>query len=165
MRVIDPMTQRWLRARLLLFPFLSLLACAAEGQPEERGRGAALSAVDWRLTTIKTPDQTFELQPSDGVATLRFSEEQAAGSEQGRRVSGDTGCNSFEGTYTLPGDQAISIDDLTVTEIFCGERAFAVEQAYLSALWSVDSYELAGGALQLVSTASGFWLTFTNNGR
>jgi heat shock protein HslJ len=159
------MTHRWLRARLLLFPFLSLLACAAEDQPKERGRGAGLSAGDWRLTTIKTPDQTFELQPSDGVATLRFSEEQAVGSEQGRRVSGDTGCNTFEGTYTSPGEQAISIDDLTVTEIFCGERAFAIEQAFLSALWSVDSYELAGNTLRLISNASGFRLTFTNNGR
>jgi heat shock protein HslJ len=150
---------------LLLCPLLPLLACATEGRPEEPGSGAVLSAVDWRLTSIKTPDQTIELQSSDGVPTIRFSDEREPKSEQGQRISGDTGCNTFEGAYILPDGQTISVDYLSATEIFCGGRAFEIEQAYLSALWSVESYELAGNTLRLFSNASGYTLTFTSNGR
>jgi heat shock protein HslJ len=152
-------------ARLLLFPLLPLLACAAESRPEEPGSVAALSGVEWRLTSIKTPDQTIELQSSDGVPTVRFSDEREANSEQGRRISGDTGCNTFEGAYILHNGQTISIEHLTATEIFCGQRAFAIEQAYLSALWSIETYELAGHTLRLFSSAAGYTLTFTSNGQ
>jgi len=123
-----------------------------------------LDTVEWRLVSIETPSETIELGSGDGIPTVRFSDELDPNSEQGRRISGDTGCNTFEGAYTLHDGQALSVEYLTPTEIFCGERAFEVEQAYLSALWSVETYELAGNRLRLFSNASGYALTFISNG-
>ena len=61
----------------------------------------------------------------------------------GGRASGSSGCNRFDGTYTLEGD-ALSFDEAFVmTRMACGDEAGVVEDAYMATLprtarWSIE---------------------------
>jgi heat shock protein HslJ len=65
------------------------------------------------------------------------------------RVSGNTGCNMFDGTYTLSGS-SLSFGPLVTTRRACAsEEANQQEQRFLAALEATTTYELAGDRLTL----------------
>jgi len=64
-------------------------------------------------------------------------------------VGGETGCNTFRGSYTVT-DTTIEFSPLITTRRACtSEAANAQEQAFLAALAASTRYELAGDRLTL----------------
>lgn len=70
---------------------------------------------------------------------------------KGKQVSGFSGCNQFNGTVNINGDQ-IKFSDLGTTRMACGGPVMQQEQAFLSAL--------NGKTLKVDRVADS--LTFTN---
>ena len=64
-----------------------------------------------------------------------------------RRASGNTGCNSFGGSYTRAGDR-LTFGDAAMTRRACAS-GMDVEQRYVTALRAADRFEVAGDRLTL----------------
>jgi len=65
------------------------------------------------------------------------------------KVSGNSGCNSYSGTYTLSGN-TINISGFAVTLMYCGEPGvMTLEQTYLAVLPAMKVYKISGNELTL----------------
>jgi len=116
----------------------SVLACAAAS-----GRTAAtsLEGVEWRLVELNGTATA----PSDSVhaPSLRFQIDSG-------RVVGSGGCNRLSGTFVHNGP-SLAFGPLLTTKMACAEEsANRTEQAFLSALQSVDHYEIVSDTLALL---------------
>lgn len=129
----------------------------------ESARDTGLIGTQWRLVSITTPKGTLELGEADGTATVLFSGEADKQFDNANSMSGDTGCNTFEGAYRVGAGHSLETVYISATEIFCGDRAYEIEQAYLTTLQSVSSYEITGDTLQLFSTDPTSTLTYRKN--
>jgi heat shock protein HslJ len=125
---------------------LAVAACSSSGGASPTP-AAALPGTSWTVTTIGGTG-TVPQQP-----TIAFT---ADGT-----VSGTTGCNQYNGTYTVDGDK-LTFSPLVSTRMACAEDAAnAQEAAFTTALqgtatWSIDSagnLKLAGQA-EIVATPS-----------
>ena len=76
----------------------------------------------------------------DVVVSARF--------EDGK-VTGQSGCNSYNGSYELDGQNLTIGPDLASTQMACGDAETAVETAYLARLPKVASYSIEGETLTL----------------
>jgi heat shock protein HslJ len=132
-------------------------------EENEPATDAGLIGTQWRLVSITTPEGTLEPGPADGTATILFSAEADKQFENANSMSGDTGCNTFEGAYRVGAGHSLETVYISVTEIFCGDRAYKIEQAYLATLQSVSSYEITGDTLQLFSSDATSTLTYRKN--
>ena len=106
------------------------------------GSVAALSldGTTWFLTDYISPDGQSYTVPSAVTPQLAFADGQ---------VSGNAGCNTFNGSYTVTGD-AVELGPLVSTKMACEEPMASVEGAFLAALDSVDKVAiLDDGKLQL----------------
>jgi heat shock protein HslJ len=102
--------------------------------------GADAIQGEWTVTGYYSGDAITSVL---GGATL--TAELAAGS-----ISGDTGCNTFSGGYTVDGD-TIEIGELASTLTACPSEELAQQEAdYLAALGLATSYEVAGDRLDLL---------------
>ena len=63
-------------------------------------------------------------------------------------IEGDSGCNSYHGSYTADG-AALSIGPLATTRRACADDVMAQEQAFLTALQASTRYELVADRLTL----------------
>ncbi len=69
-----------------------------------------------------------------------------------KTIRGNTGCNSFFGSYTLD-LYALSFSDIGQTEMACDEPIMATENAFMQALRNTGSYSLQENILTLYSKA------------
>ena len=67
----------------------------------------------------------------------------------GNRISGNTGCNSFSGTYDLKEPNRISFAPMAVTKMFC-TTGMETETQLLKVFQTTDSYYVSGDSLQLI---------------
>jgi heat shock protein HslJ len=75
-------------------------------------------------------------------------------------ISGNTGCNSFNGPYSVDGD-SIEIGPLASTRAACpNEELQQQEQAYLAALELAITFEITGNRLDLFRSGHTFAATF-----
>ncbi len=93
-----------------------------------------LAGTTWQLQTT----QVNGVVPAEVKVTAYFG---ADGS-----LSGNSGCNSYNTSYTVNG-QAISIQMPLTTGALCGDPADGVEQVYLSLLPQAASFEISGNQL------------------
>lgn len=68
-------------------------------------------------------------------------------------LSGNGGCNSFNGGYTVNGN-SIAIGALASTGSLCGDEIDQQEQTYLNLLQSADTFQFDGSQLVLYSSGS-----------
>jgi heat shock protein HslJ/chitodextrinase len=74
-------------------------------------------------------------------------------------LSGFAGCNSYNGTYRVPGkSNNVKVDPITSTGALCSEEIMNQESNYLAALQSASNFAINGNSLTL-TTSSGT-LTF-----
>ena len=94
----------------------------------------------WQASAIA--DEDGELAPAleDIPAFIAFQEGLAAGHGS---------CNRFTGPYESSGDGDLSFGDMAVTMMACLDDVMEQERAFLAALASVDSYSIAGSALEM----------------
>ena len=67
-----------------------------------------------------------------------------------KTVKGNTGCNSFFGSYTLD-LYALSFSDIGSTEMACDEPIMTNENLFLQALRNTGSYSIEDNVLTLFS--------------
>ena len=105
----------------------------------------------WKLVSL---DMNGTKTPAlDGTeVTLSF---QTSG-----QVGGNSGCNSFGGSYRVEGTK-IQFGEIMSTLMACADpKVMDQEQAYLAALQKISSYELSGDQLTLLNGDQPL-LTFT----
>lgn len=67
----------------------------------------------------------------------------------GGNVTGNSGCNSYSGTYTMSGN-SITISGFAVTLMYCGDPGvMTLEQTYLTVLPMMKVYKISGDQLIL----------------
>jgi len=69
-----------------------------------------------------------------------------------KTIKGNTGCNSFFGSYTLD-LYAISFSDIGSTEKACEQPIMDVENSFLNALRNAGSYDIENSVLTVYSKA------------
>jgi len=79
-----------------------------------------------------------------------------------KRVSGSSGCNSYNAGYTVDGSAMTIGPDIASTQRACAAGPTAVERAYLDRLVKVRSYAIKGGTLSLFGTGNSLLLAFTS---
>ena len=106
---------------------------------------ASLSRSAWRVQSYNNG--------RGGVVTVLPETQLSVTFESDSRVSGDTGCNMFNGPYTVAGS-TLTFGPLVTTRRACAsDAANAQEQAFLAALEATTSYELVGDRLTLRNDA------------
>lgn len=127
---------------------------AATGMPHPyqvavEGAGAALTGCGGDPASILTGLDRSVTQvagqpvPTGVPTALSFSPD--------GRVTGQSGCNRFSGTYSLTGE-GLTLGPLMTTRMACAEPAASVESAILAALQSVSRFDLDdAGALVLMA--------------
>jgi heat shock protein HslJ len=137
---------------------LGAAACTAASSPSAAGGGAGagasatapltnpdLEGTEWILGDL--PGQVL----ADVRPTVSFSGDGT--------TSGNAGCNTFSGTYTVDGAN-LTFGPLATTRMACEGAKDTLEQAYLAALQATTAYEITdAGELKL--TAGATTLTFT----
>ena len=63
-------------------------------------------------------------------------------------LSGNSGCNTYNGTYTVTGDQ-IKIGPLATTRMACPQEIMDQETQYLAALQTAATYRVEGTGMEL----------------
>jgi heat shock protein HslJ len=74
-------------------------------------------------------------------------------------VSGNAGCNTFNGTYTVSGSN-LTFGALATTRKACADPVNTIEQAYLAALQATTAYEITSDA-KLKLTGGATTLTYS----
>jgi len=139
------------RARRLVLALMAVLAlgvaacggAAATASPAGTGVSNApltLAGTNWLLIRYLSPDGALFTVPAAITPKASFTAD---------TMSGNAGCNTFNGGYTLTG-QDLKLDPMASTMMACQEPIASVENAYLAALNVVDKAALLdNGNLQL----------------
>ena len=118
---------------ILIAICLMISACASQGT-------SATSLIgSWKLTAYGSADAPTPAT-ADREANLTFEEDGS--------VSGNSGCNSFGGTYTIKGDQ-VTFSQLISTLMACGDPVMEQEGAIYQVLTDTASFKIEGNTLTL----------------
>ena len=98
-----------------------------------------LEGTSWRVTGVNR---------NGGVETSALTEKLTAEFASGGKVSGNGGCNNFNGTYVVDGS-SITISDVASTMMGCEQDVMDLEQAYLAALERATTFTVSGDTLEL----------------
>lgn len=133
---------------LLTFTALLFSISASFGtQLNESKKNTPLTTTRWQLVELmgkpvtpgeKEPYIVFKNEDHESGNALS-----ASGS-----VSGDGGCNSFQGQYTLKGDTRIEFKSIATTLMACS-TGMETEKELLEIIEKTDSYSIKENELQL----------------
>lgn len=129
---------------MLALVVVVMVACSDD---EGSNDASPLEGTTWTLTSADGTDAVAE-----ATANLTLTDGQASGSG---------GCNSFNGSYTLDGDQ-LSFGPLASTQMACEEPVMAQEATVFSVLGAAESYSIDGDQLTISSPAGS--LVYTAEG-
>lgn len=104
-----------------------------------KSKTATLENQDWIATMVNNGKEAVIGIPEDISVTARF--------ENGT-VSGNAGCNNYNGSYELDGNN-IKFGEIASTMMYCEGPASEVESNYLIALQNSDNYVFENGRLVL----------------
>lgn len=96
----------------------------------------------WSLRFMKSGEDVLPLLPGTTVTALF----------EGEQISGSSGCNTYNGGYTIDGDSMTISENMVVTLMNCADPKGIMdqEQSYLAALTTVAGLDQAGGMLLLL---------------
>lgn len=114
---------------------------AGEAAAEPSEPAVSLEGPMWQLVEYLGEDGA--LVPAAVEGTIRFLD---------GRAGGNTGCNNFFAAYTVDGNQ-LAFAEAGSTMMACPEPAMSQEQAFLTNLGLVASYEIADTQLTLFDAA------------
>jgi heat shock protein HslJ len=139
-----------MKAKLTLMFFIILtlaVTLAACGAP---AAAADLGGTTWKLVSYGPPASATPAIPN-ASATLTFDKD--------GKVSGNAGCNSFSGNYTLSGSQ-VSFGPIAATLMACSDASMQQEAAVFSVLAGSRKYKLDAGVLTIFSESGDSVITF-----
>jgi heat shock protein HslJ len=115
---------------LALVTIFLLTSCSSSGSGQE------LTGVIWLLTELNG-----EAPLPETAITAEF--------DQDGRVGGSSGCNNYNTTYTVDGDQLTFSEQMASTMMACLEPIMEQEREYLQALSVTATYEIKDDELIL----------------
>ena len=119
---------------LVIVPILA--GCSVGASPSAAGGGVTeLPGTSWTLVEIGGSAPAGDAKP-----TLVFGTDGT--------VTGNSGCNTFNGTVTIDGS-TIGFGPMATTRMACPEPAMSVESAYLAGLDAAATWRMDGGQLVL----------------
>lgn len=108
-----------------------------DGAVPKPGQVAGITGVEWRLVALNGSP----VSPASGRRPTLFLDGTA------RRATGSTGCNRYNGRFTLKGS-VLTFSALAATRMACPEGA-ELEAGFLKALAGARTWILRGGRLTL----------------
>lgn len=124
-----------LRPWLLAGTMLAVTVVGCGDDDSSRDVTTDLAGTRWTATRLD-----HEVAVSDAPPTIDFGDD--------GRITGSTGCNSYQGVYQLDGS-SLSIEVGPMTRRACGPPIDAQETAFVQALGSTTGFDLAGDTLTL----------------
>ncbi len=137
-------------AGLVLIAAVGLAALAGCSSPKSAGN--PLNGTQWRLTgwTLSSID------PAAVKITLQFAE---------GKVSGNSGVNSYGGSFTTGPGNAFAVGAIAMTEMAGSDLNMRAESAFQTLLGQARSYKLAGSTLTLYDQGGNESLSFEATGK
>lgn len=106
---------------------------------EDENSEASLVDKKWKLTKLMGKPLS-ELDSSAQKVFILFSTEE-------NRISGNSGCNSFGGTYTLKDGNRFETSQLMSTMMAC--KNMDIEDQFMGVFQKADTYIIQGNTLQI----------------
>jgi heat shock protein HslJ len=133
----------------LLLSSLLLSACASKGN--------TLDGTNWQMTSYQDANGNMVNILPGTVVTAQF---------QSTNVSGIAGCNNFNGTYELDGNN-LTFGPLATTRKLCADPLGVMDQesAYLADLSQVQSYKKSNTKLEMQDNRGKTLLEFASAGQ
>lgn len=94
----------------------------------------------WVLNYVQSPGNTFDSLYANKKPELNIN-------TADKRVSGNTGCNSFSGPLVVDGSKISFSEPMAMTKMFCPGGG---EQVFLENIKKVSSYSTDGKTLNLI---------------
>jgi heat shock protein HslJ len=99
-----------------------------------------LAGTAWEVTGYNNGKQAVTSVLAGTTLTAEFGKD--------GNLSGNSGCNTYNGTYTVTGDQ-IKIGPLATTRMACPQEIMDQETQYLAALQTAATYQVEGTGMEL----------------
>ncbi|MET0461786.1 MAG: META domain-containing protein [Chitinophagaceae bacterium] len=119
---------------ILSIIFLSFMACNSSKKTVKDGDPSQLNGT-WILNYISGPRIAFDGLYPNKKPQLIFTVED-------KRLSGNTGCNSFSGPLVVDGNKISFDQPLALTKMFCPGEG---ETVFLETLKKVNTYSVSDG--------------------
>lgn len=131
---------------VMLTFFVLIILTACDG--EQNAQAQSLAGSEWELIQLNGDDLIFESK-----ITLQF---------ENRRVTGFAGCNSYTADYQSDSSGLLSIPEVARTLLGCSSPVGVVDQenAYLEALWTAATYQIANETLEIRNSEDTVTLVF-----
>jgi heat shock protein HslJ len=111
-----------------------------------------LTGTAWQAVNFNNGQNAVVSPIADTNLTLRF--------ESASQISGNGGCNTFNGDYSVSGSN-IWIGAPATTQMLCAEDVAAQESQYLAALQSASTFRIDGNRLELRTAGDAIAAIFT----
>ena len=118
---------------------LVLAGVAACGSSSSGGKGGTIEGIAWDVEAYADASGAMKDAPVTVPMDARF---------EGGSVAGTSGCNQYNGPYTLSGS-SLTVGALASTKMLCDQIANDAETAYLAALGKAATYTAEGGKLTI----------------
>ena len=99
-----------------------------------------LAGTSWEVIGYNNGQQAVTSVLAGTTLTAEFGKD--------GNLSGNSGCNTYNGTYTVTGDQ-IQIGPLATTRMACPQEIMDQESQYLAALQAAATYRIEGTGMEL----------------
>jgi heat shock protein HslJ len=123
---------------------------SSSGSKSKGSSGTPLVGTNWVLSG----GSALAVPLTGATVSIRF------GSDD--RVSGESGCNSYNAAYKASGSSLSIGPSIATTLVLCQGAADAIERAYIAFLPKVQAYSISGTTLSL-SGAGGKVLEYTSS--
>ncbi len=139
---------RPLRYLLVIGILFLVVGCQNPSGPVDN---PSLTATQWLLQSVKFADGSDFHVDQDRIFSINFIEPDT--------IRGQWDCNSYQGSYTLPDDNALEIITIGGTKVSCG---LPHENNIYFDLIAAYKYNLIDGNLRLVNTSTDMVYVFTS---
>ncbi len=112
----------------------------------------SLAGTSWTATGINNG--------KGAVATTTATETVTAVFGSDGSISGNSGCNTYNGTYEASPPNRISITGVATTRKACAEDLMTLESQYLAALAATTTFGISGTTLKLGNSAGSTQVTY-----
>lgn len=128
-----------MKTKFTLIALISSILILSSCSIFKKTHQASLTDMEWALSEIYQ-DKISESDNFNKTPFIIFI-------SKDKTVSGNSGCNSFHGSYTLPGDEQIEISKVISTRKAC--IGMSVESKFLKAFEDVKKYSIDNNVLIL----------------
>ena len=114
---------------------------------------STIEGTSWTATGVNNGQDAVVSTAATETVTADFGSDGA--------LSGFAGCNTYNATYALSGDDGISITGIATTRKACEDEAMTLESQYLAALEQTATYTISGETLTLRDSDGSAQATYT----